>query len=205
MDWLKRQFTEGNQKDAIMIGVHVPPGRDAYQSVTGVVSELWDANLMYDGKPIKTAFLDLVGQHKDRIVGMLTSHTHMDGLRKMMYEENGSLVFSDLIVSIPGITPGHGNNPGMKLISYDPQNFEWHNFTTVYNDFHATGTVSSTWGDNSFSFDQEFRAKKDTKMRDWVAQMDSLDLLQSIEEIYTAKGNPLGSKNNVSLTLEVKP
>lgn len=205
MDWFKRQLNQAKADEAIMIGVHIPPGRDAYQAVPGQVNEMWDPNLMYDGKPIKTAFLDIVGQYQDQIIGMLTSHTHMDGLRKMMYNKNGNLEFSDLIVSIPGITPGHGNNPGMKLISYDSQNFEWHNFTTVYNDFHATGTVSSQWGNEAFSFDNNFGAKKDSYMRDWVAQMDSTKLLQSIESIYTAMGNPLGSKNNVSLTLEVRP
>lgn len=209
MTWLENQFATSDSTEAIMIGMHIPVGTNSYPDGydakgNPIFSEMWSEELVYKGKTIKNAFLDLMAQHQDQVVGVLTSHTHMDGLRKMMYEEGGKLKFSDLIVSIPGITPGHGNNPSMKLFSYHSANFEWKNFTTLYNDFHQTSTVSSSFGDKSFSFADQFKADTNLSMRDNVALMDSIHLDSSVSNIYTAMGDQLG-RNNVSITLEVKP
>lgn len=199
MDWFKKQFSTGNTKDKIIIGVHIPPGLDAYSH-----HSMWSRNLTYDGKPVLDAFLDIVGQNENRIVGMLTSHTHMDGLRKLMHQGPNELEFSDLIVSIPGIAPGHGNNPSMKFFTYDPGTFEWQNFTTVYTDYWSNQTVPTTWGSASFSFDGVFGAGPTDGMADWVSKMDSAKLLTAVTDIYTAKGqSPAG--NDIGLTLEVKP
>jgi hypothetical protein len=195
MAWLEEQFKEGNPTDAIMIGMHIPPGLD-YKGRPN-----WDDNLTYNGKSVQDAFLDIMGQHPNRIVGLLTSHTHMDGLRKM---ESASGDFYDLIVSIPGIAPGHGNNPGMKLFTYQPNTFEWMDFTTVYTDYWSTQTVANTWGDASFSFNKIFDNTQGKAISEVVSQTPMTTLSSNVMTFYTAKGQAAG-KSDVDFSLIVKP
>ena len=201
MDWLVKQFTEGNTTDAIMIGMHIPPGKDGH----GSHAPIWDTPITYNNKTIKDAFLDIVGQHKDRIVGVLTSHTHLDGLRKMMYKDrNDSLQFSDLIVSIPAITPRNGNNPAFKQFTYDSTNHEWMNFTTIYHKYWPTKTVTKTWNEGSLSFNSVFKGDTLSSISERTEALNFSSLLNDVTTIYKAGGNPANS-NDVMVTLIVKP
>ncbi|MDO6596252.1 metallophosphoesterase [Oceanihabitans sp. 2_MG-2023] len=201
MDWFTKQFTEGSTEDAIMIGMHIPPGIDGHGG-----SEIWDTDITYNGKNIKDAFLDIVAENKDRIVGALTSHTHLDGLRKMMYKDkNDSLQFSDLIVSIPAITPRNGNNPSFKQFNYDAVNHEWMNFKTINHDYWPSKTVGSVWKEGKLvSFNNTFKGDTLSTMTKRLDTLSFARLLNNVTSIYKAGGNA-ANPNEVIKTLIVAP
>ena len=201
MKWLEDEFARGDTTDKIIIGMHIPPGIDGYAN-----THFWDSTLIYKNMPIQNAFLQLMAKHNNRIVGIVSSHTHMDGLRKMMHKDstNGELVYTDLIVSIPGITPGHGNNPGVKLFSYDAATFEWNNFTTFYYPFWPTHQMSGAWKDDYFSYNEVFKGDTTKTLSDRVSRLDEDILFEKVMKIYKAKGQDADSME-VRLTLEVRP
>lgn len=103
----------------------------------------------------QNVFLDLVDAYRHSIIGIVSSHTHMDGIR-LLKDRNEDRI-SALLISAPGIAPGHGNNPGFKLVRYDPVNYQLTDFITLYNDFYPDRIVK-TWGDLSYSFRQALHA-----------------------------------------------
>jgi len=203
MAWFENQFTEGDTNDAILIGFHIPPGKDGHGG-----SEIWNTPLTYNGLQIKDAFLKIMNEQKDRIVGVLSSHTHLDGLRKMMHTDatTGNLEFSDLIVSVAAITPRNGNNPSMKLFTYDPNNnHEWMNFTTINHDYWPSKNVGTSWREGRLiSFNNAFKGDTSIPITKRVASMDSISLLNAVTDIYKAGGNQ-ARKSEVAVTIEVAP
>ncbi len=161
LDWLGGQLrTAAANHRQVLIAMHVPPGKDGYlkaaanrETCTGNFKDLWDTSVRVpkEGTSLspQNIFLDLVDAYRNSIVGIVSSHTHMDGIRLLKDRTEDSV--SALLISAPGIAPGHGNNPGFKLVGYDPVNFQLNGFTTFYSDFYPDRTVK-TWGDLSFSF-----------------------------------------------------
>lgn len=124
--WFHNQLVDAhNRNDAVLIAMHIPPGTDAYE---GTPYWLQDTNLL-NGHSALYDFVSQVDTFKQDIVGILTSHTHMDELKRVF---NGKNEFIELCISTPGITVNHGNNPGMKVFTYDPTDFELLDFTTWY-------------------------------------------------------------------------
>jgi sphingomyelin phosphodiesterase acid-like 3 len=154
----------------------------------------------------QNVFLDLVGAYRHSIVGILGSHTHFDGIRLLMdrkKDSTGSETISSLLISAPGIAPGHGNNPGFKIVRYDPSNFQWNDFITFYNDFYPSRTVK-TWGDLSFGFKNVFHVTTKGSMLDQLRQMPVDNLRNYVNSIYTLyNGDGYGKGNCVDTTLFV--
>lgn len=93
-------------------------------------------------------FLDLMAAHRDTVVGLAYGHTHLDELRRL-HDRQGAV--TEVAVSAPGITTNHGNNPGFKVVTYDPETKELLDFVTLY-----TKRGSETWGDASYTFSALF-------------------------------------------------
>jgi len=93
-------------------------------------------------------FLDLAAAHRDAVVGLAFGHTHMDELRRL--RDRSGEVF-EVAISAPGITTNHGNNPGFKVVSYDPETFELLDFVTLY-----TERGNASWGDQRYAFSTLF-------------------------------------------------
>jgi sphingomyelin phosphodiesterase acid-like 3 len=205
LKWLEKELAAAAADHRhVLIAMHVPPGKDGFlkaapgrEICTGKFKDFWDpavrveGRAQKDGKTISAqdAFLDLTDGYRSSIVGIVSSHTHLDGLR-LLRTRTGDGV-STLLVSVPGIAPGHGNNPGFKVISYDPVNFQWKGFTTFYSNFFPDRTVK-TWGDLSFSF----RAAPGVSMFDQVRHMsaDSLrNYVNSVYMLYNGDGYSMGS------------
>ena len=95
-------------------------------------------------------FLDLLAAHTETVVGLAYGHTHQDELRRL-HGRDGNVL--EIALSAPGITTLHGNNPGFKTVTYDPDTKELLDFTTDYTaydeDHHAT-----TWGDEYYTFSE---------------------------------------------------
>lgn len=86
--------------------------------------------------------------HRDTVVGLAYGHTHLDELRRL-HDRQGAV--TEVAVSAPGITTNHGNNPGFKVVTYDPETKELLDFVTLY-----TKRGSETWGDASYTFSALF-------------------------------------------------
>lgn len=127
-DWMERQLKASKvNKEKVIIAMHIPPGRDGF--TRDLFWRQGTADTLHNGKSYINQFVDLVDGHKDQITGILTSHTHMDELKRV-FNKNNELIA--LCISTPGITVNHGNNPGMKVFEYDTSNYELLNYTTSF-------------------------------------------------------------------------
>ncbi len=118
INWLRTQLKDA-KKEHVLIAMHIPPGIDVYNDTC-----LWCDKLKYDdNRSVQNVFLDIIDSFKTNIVGILSGHTHMDGIRLLVNDNKpDNSKISALLISVPGIAPGHGNNPGIKLIHYNPYN-----------------------------------------------------------------------------------
>jgi 3',5'-cyclic AMP phosphodiesterase CpdA len=138
--WLDKQLAQLQGKKAYII-MHIPPGLDAYQN-----KGMW----LKDSLDL---FLDIISKHSSSIAGIFYGHTHNDELRRLYAPDNKAPM--QIAISCPGISPDHTgvsqNNPGFKLMYYDPQTFKIRDFTTFYT--HVP-VKAQKW--NSYSFHQIF-------------------------------------------------
>lgn len=218
LTWLGHQlWTAAAQHRKVLIAMHVPPGKDGYlpadpnrETCTGKFKDLWDPSILIkdNGQMVsaQNIFLNQVGAYQHSVVGILASHTHFDGIRLLMDRKKNSAAsdsISSLLISAPGIAPGHGNNPGFKIVRYDPVNFQLNDFITFYNDFYPTRTVK-TWGDLSFSFRKVFHATTKNSMLAELRQMPVDSLRNYVNSIYTLyNGDGLADGNCTDTTIFV--
>ncbi len=119
INWLLRQLDHAARNgEKVLLAMHVPPGIDGFS-----LKPMW-----YD-KSIENAFLKAIKKYQQNIIGLLAGHTHMDGIR-LLTTRAGNV--DALLISVAGVAPGHGNNPSVKLIEYNPGNFAWQNFNVYY-------------------------------------------------------------------------
>ncbi|MGL5743381.1 MAG: metallophosphoesterase [Legionella sp.] len=113
--WLKNQLKKHHAKQ-LLIAMHEPPGT-SYRG-----EHIWHQRYLQK-------FIKILNQYKRSYgeITLLTSHTHMDELRKIHFND-GSNIY---IYSTPGISRIHHNNPGLKRFSLD-KNLRINNFTTYY-------------------------------------------------------------------------
>ncbi len=164
LTWLKVQLSDATKKgEAVYLMMHIPPGND-YQD-----NPDWSQHSK-DGKTILQTFLNLVSD-ADCISGVFYSHTHMDEL-KMLLDSNET--FSEFAISCPGITPQHCNNPGFKVVTYDPNNnFELMDFTTIWSDFF--GHYSAQPFSNSYTFSSAYQKPSNMTMHHFLDSLNQVD------------------------------
>ena len=165
--WLEGQLAEAKkQSDQVLIAMHVPPGKDGHRS-----HNMWDSNLTYSGETAQTAFLKMINCHKGRVVGILTGHTHTDGIRILQNCHDSSFV--ELAISIPGVTTDHGNNPGIKVFTYRTSDYELLDFTTHY----ATERTHDWEPSQTYSFIETYH-------RDIRTSLTMFSVLDSLCTVY---------------------
>ncbi|MCD2259046.1 metallophosphoesterase [Psychroserpens luteolus] len=149
--WFEKKLDSYGAKDHVMIVMHIPPGYDGYGQ-----GKMWNDDLYVKNKDsvsyrVQNNFLRVLGNNKGKLRGMLTSHTHLDGLRRLYADD--TFYKKDMValsISTPGISVYHSNNPGFKSFSYDISNFDLIDFTTYY----AEPTAKS--GNHHYE-DQDFK------------------------------------------------
>ncbi|MEG3148097.1 metallophosphoesterase [Sphingomonas sp. RT2P30] len=162
LSWLNGQLKQARAKgEKVIIAMHVPPGTDGYGGGSGTgVTTMWNGALTYQGSDpdlkvgswVQRVFLELVAGYRPEIVGLLSSHTHYNEIRRLRdctqpWPTLGD--FTELDVAIPSITTDHGNNPSVKIISYD-SGFEW----TENRTYFAPAKSGAGWATNApLSFD----------------------------------------------------
>lgn len=153
--WFETTLDSYADTDNVMIMMHIPPGRDGH-GWNG--TNMWNETIKVNTKTSKTpvvlqnAFLDVLMKNKPKLRGMLTGHTHLDGLRRL-YAANDNSDEKDLItvsVSTPGISVNHSNNPGFKSFQFNSTNFDLLDFTTYYAE--PTQNWSSDYKDADFKY-----------------------------------------------------
>ena len=168
LEWLADQLQAARTAgDRVIVAMHVPPGFDGYGGNSGSdVVTMWDGALAYDGHKldaitgwtpgapapwVQRVFLQIVAAYRPEIVGLVSSHTHYNEIRRLRDCSQAAPnlgAFTELDVAIPGITTDHGNSPAMKLFRYDDR-YEWTENLT----YHATGAAGLGWASNpAFSF-----------------------------------------------------
>lgn len=195
LGWLKKELGDARQRnDAVLIAMHVPPGKDAYQ-----YNDQWSPRLLYKSKEVTLhqAFLQIIADHKQQVIGLISGHSHMDGIRRL-YDTAG--LMTTLSFSVPGITPQYGNNPGMKLLTLSAQSFDITHAVTLYHPFYPDGSIKqSVWGDSSFDLSKALQCPKDMTLKSHVARLADEVLAGSLYKIYKVHG--LKGRNNFAQTV----
>ena len=194
LDWFAAQLEDASKlKEYVLIAMHVPPGMDGYKK-----KNFWRNSVVYNGVSLQLSLPELLDKYKKNIIGMLSSHTHMNGIRRIFNGE-GKLVCVD--ISVPGITPGHHNNPGFKLISYKPDNYELENFITLYENYFPAQKVVS-WGNDWYDFRTEFGCPVGTSIRACLDTLNTETLQNAVQSIYNVK-NGKGVADDINSALDI--
>ncbi|MEM5566282.1 metallophosphoesterase [Psychroserpens sp. AS72] len=200
--WLEKTLDSIKTNKPILMMMHIPPGIDNYavfdknkKGCNNVPGPMWNpylkvTNLNGDLLTLQNAFLNLVEGKKAQIKGILTSHTHFDGIRRLYSSksvQNDSLIA--ISMSTPGITIGHGNNPGFKMYTYNDVTYDILDFETYYavptvNDF---GTFKFK-GNLSYTFKETYKVLDSTQsIYESVANMSDADLKTHMSKILAVK------------------
>jgi 3',5'-cyclic AMP phosphodiesterase CpdA len=163
--------------DKVYIAMHIPPGEDAYGVTHEGSTNMW-AHLPAAGKEWQDQFLTLCDNFQATIAGILYGHTHMDEVRRL-YASDGKTI-TEVAISAPGITPQHYNNPGFKIVSFDPMSFELTDFVTQYSTPQA-----KTWGDKSYRFSEKFGCSVNSTIYSCLSSRSLTEVSDSMDLIYT--------------------
>lgn len=175
--WFEKTLDGFASSDNVLLMMHIPPGRDGH-GWSG--DNIWNDRLFVTDKngndvKVQNGFLDVLKNNQPKVRGMLTSHTHMDGLRRLYAagDNSNSKNLVAVSVSTPGISVNHKNNPGFKSFEFNTSNFELTNFTTYYAEPTST-TGSYSYNDLNFKYQPKTYSFKDTyKVTDSTATIFS--------------------------------
>lgn len=217
MRWLDNTLTNTKATDRIIMMMHIPPGKDGYGG-----GPMWNADLNYINKQkdtlnLQNAFLGFIEQKQSNIAGILTGHTHLDGLRRL-YKSHHNTTPTDMIglsISTPGITIGHGNNPAFKTFTYNTSNFDILDFKTYFavptqasksaiakakaasskgSQIVVAPVLDSLFvfrGDSSYTFKESYKAatSSNATIYSTIYNMDKDTIINYMNSIYGAKSD----------------
>ena len=127
LDWLATQLAgAATAGEPVLLATHVPPGLDGYRGHDQPTpSTMWDATMLYQGSDtslhgrwMQDVMLEIIARHTGDITGIVAGHTHLNGIRRLHACDTADTV-TELLLSVPGISADHGNNPALKLIRLD--------------------------------------------------------------------------------------
>ena len=178
MEWIGQELASAQDAgDKAYIAMHIPPGEDAYGVTHDGKKNMW-AHLPSEQDEWQDQFLTLCGKYSSTISGILYGHTHMDELRRL-YANDGTTI-TEVAIAAPGITPQHHNNPGFKVVSYDPKSFELTDFVT-----HYTTPQATTWGDKTYQFSDKYDCGENKTIFDCLVAKSLEDVASSMDLVYT--------------------
>lgn len=137
--WFKHELIAAKQqKDAVLIATHIPPGKDIHQKLP-----LWK-KIKIDHDTLLNQFITLLAQYKKNIRLIITAHTHTNE-RREIFDIHGRWV--TVAIAAPSISPNHGNDPSIKVFNYDPKNYVIEDSTTYF-----TTPSARNWGNQQNGF-----------------------------------------------------
>lgn len=164
LDWMKSQLKAAcDNQESVYLIMHIPPGSDYKNGPNWTTDPI-------DGKTINQHFLDIVQAHPC-ISGIFYGHTHLDEI-KLLFDSTGN--YQQLAMSCPGITPQHCNNPGFKIVSYDPnKGYAPTGFKTLYSDFFSTESAQPF--DQSYTFKDYYGDPKGRTLKEHIGELYQQD------------------------------
>ena len=198
LNWFFTQLQDAKKdSEHVIIAMHIPPGINEYGTYCNPKNPNDTPIFNWNLGDVQNIFLDSVYNYRDNILTLLSSHTHMDGIRLLYNDVNPlSSRIAALLISVPGIAPGHGNNPGIKIIQYQPydkkdtNSYALQGFTTYYMSYwnnDTSGSIKQQW--DSFNFRQQFKPalKGKNLLNDIKSITQPAALENAVDSIYTAK------------------
>lgn len=192
ISWLRGQLKSASHAgDKVYIAMHIPPGVDAYSN-----HQMW-ASLPAQN-PWTNQFLGMVDSNQSTVAGILFGHTHMDEVRRL-YNLDGTEI-TEVAISAPGISPIHKNNPGFKLVYFDPASKDLLDFETCY-----TTPGASTYGNASYRFSSTYGSRPGSgqSIADCLKSMQIQSIDEAMNTIYMVKSKTASSSTITGI--EVKP
>lgn len=136
LDWLIMQLKLAKQNhQSVIITCHIPVGIDIYLSSTmpyKIIKNFWV-------EKYTTAFLKIMKEYSDVIMGILPGHVHID-LFQFTIEGKDHTVIP--MIFTPSISPIFGNNPAIKIFNYNNTSFSLQSFERYYK---PLSNPSSDW------------------------------------------------------------
>ena len=129
--WLQNQLNQANQQQqSVLLAMHVPFGIDVFLDIkmkTDIVRYFihplfWQA--VYNEK-----VLFLLQQYSSILIGTLPAHIHADTFQLISGKDHAHFIPSS---TTPSISPIYGNNPGLKVFSFNDQTHELINFDAYF-------------------------------------------------------------------------
>jgi hypothetical protein len=145
LDWLRQALADAKaQGKKVWILMHVPPGADAYATVSACMDEagrISDARMMWK-EDCQERFLEIIRPYSDTIEACFAGHTHMDEYRIMYYEDGAA---SETILLSPSVSPQFGNNPGFKVFTLSTPEWELQDYRSVTYSFDMADLTFETY------------------------------------------------------------
>jgi sphingomyelin phosphodiesterase acid-like 3 len=118
IDWLRKELDKARAKhEHIWVMAHIPPGVDAYSTVTKAAKEKPSGSCAYDKPEMflnSQLFADALRDYTDVITLVLLGHTHMDEMR-LYTAKDGPSAGAVPGKLVPSISPVDGNNPAFTI------------------------------------------------------------------------------------------
>jgi len=200
ISWFDEQIKDATTKsEKILIAMHIPPGIDGYSG-----KPMWFQSLDNKGNcpDVQSEFLNILSTSNVEVVGILTSHTHMDEIRQL-YDANGNVI--EVSLSVPGISPNHQNNPGMKIFQYDSSTFEITGSTTYYTGLPISSNSKATW--QQYESENIYHCKANENIFDCTSTLSSEALAEDLynNNYYSVRSTHIAKESNIESAIEVHP
>lgn len=132
--WLKSQLALAEvQHQSVLIAFHIPFGIDGYSTIMS----LFETIMPFWRPETSQEFAAILKQFPTTIVGILPAHIHTDIFRLVVLKQGIDIP----VTFTPSISPIFGNNPGIKVFSYDDSTSRLSGFNTY---FYALNSLK--WG-----------------------------------------------------------
>lgn len=164
-NWLNRRLQSAQIfHRKVWIVLHIPVGIDVY------ASQKANKVFSYWRKPYTKIFLQLLQQYDGVVNGIFAGHAHMD-MFNVIDEPDGKKIAQ--IVS-PSISPIFGNNPGLKMFSYNMQNFQTTDFKVFDLNIGIEAGIAA-WH-QEYDFDKTYSAQTNAN-KHWLTLQNHLNQL----------------------------
>ena len=122
--WLRDQLkVAAENHQTILLAFHIPTGIDVFSTlrIFTFIHEFW--------QPVYThEFEELLNEYSKIIVGILPGHIHMDSFQLINIKGGNPLP----VIFTSSISPIFGNNPTLKVFSYDSKTLQLKNYDTYF-------------------------------------------------------------------------
>jgi sphingomyelin phosphodiesterase acid-like 3 len=162
IDWLRKELDKARAKhEHIWVMAHIPPGIDAYSTVTKAAKEKSADGCAYEKPEMflsSQLFADALRDYTDVITLVLLGHTHMDEMR-LYTAKDGATAGAIPGKLVPSISPVDGTNPAFTVGYANPKTatlidysvFAANNQTGINTSWKLEYTYSATYHQPDYS------------------------------------------------------